>query len=92
MGDVSYIIPTAQLCANCAPIGVPGHSWQFTAAQGSSIGKKGMLFAAKSLALAITELMRSPDILRAAREEFDQTVGSKGYVSPLPQGLADPSS
>ena len=92
VGDVSYIIPTAQLCANCAPIGVPGHSWQFTAAQGSSIGKKGMLFAAKSLALAITELMRSPAILRAAREEFDQAVGPKGYVSPLPQGLADPSS
>jgi aminobenzoyl-glutamate utilization protein B len=91
VGDVSYIIPTAQLCASCAPIGVPGHSWQFTAAQGSSIGKKGMLFAAKSLALSITELMRSPDILRAAREEFDQAVGPKGYVSPLPQGLASPS-
>jgi hypothetical protein len=51
-----------------------------------------MLFAAKSLALSITELMHSPDILRAAREEFDQAVGPKGYVSPLPQGLAVPSS
>ena len=90
VGDVSHIIPTAQLCASCAPIGIPGHSWQFTAAQGSSIGQKGMLLAAKSLALSITELMRSPDTLRAAREEFDQAVGPKGYVSPLPQGLAPP--
>jgi aminobenzoyl-glutamate utilization protein B len=90
VGDVSYIIPTAQLCASCAPIGIPGHSWQFTAAQGSSIGNKGMLFAAKSLALTISELMRSPDILKAAFEEFDQAVGPKGYVSPLPQGLAPP--
>lgn len=92
VGDVSYIVPTAQLCASCAPIGVPGHSWQFTAAQGSAIGQKGMLFAAKSLALSITELMRSPDILKVARDEFDQAVGPKGYVSPLPRDLADPSS
>jgi len=91
VGDVSYCTPTAQLLASCAPIGIPVHSWQFTAAQGSSIGMKGMIFAAKSLSLSILELMLNPVILRDARQEFHEATGGIGYVSTLPENLAPPS-
>ncbi len=90
VGDVSYCVPTAQLCTACSPVGIPGHSWQYAASQGTSIGLKGMLFAAKALSLSLLELIQNPEVLKAAREEFIQATGGKKYVSPLPDGLEPP--
>jgi len=90
VGDVSYCTPTAQFCTTCAPIGTSGHSWQNTASQGTSIGFKGMIYAARTLSLSILELMRKPDILKAAREEFAKATNGKGYACPLPDNLAPP--
>jgi aminobenzoyl-glutamate utilization protein B len=47
VGDVSWITPTGQITTVCMPLGTPGHSWQTVASSGSSIGMKGMVFAAK---------------------------------------------
>ena len=57
VGDVSQITPTGQLTTCCWPLGTPGHSWQIVASSGSSIGAKGMLLAAKALALAGLDLL-----------------------------------
>lgn len=86
VGDVSYITPTGQLTTACWPLGTPAHSWQIVASSGSSIGAKGMLLAAKSLALAGLELLTRPDLRAAARAEFDRRKGGRPYVSPLPEG------
>ncbi|HET7838295.1 MAG TPA: hypothetical protein VFL04_00950, partial [Rectinemataceae bacterium] len=51
------------------PLGVGAHTWQSCAASGSSLGFKGMLYAAKVLAGAGLELVRKPAILAAARAE-----------------------
>ena len=43
--------------------GAPGHSWQVVACTGMSIGEKGMLVAAKTLAGTALELVLSPDLV-----------------------------
>ncbi len=86
VGDVSWITPTGQITTCCWPLGTPGHSWQTVASSGSSIGNKGMLFAAKSMALAGWDLFTQPDLLAQAQVEFKKAKKGKDYVTPLPEG------
>ena len=83
VGDVSYVVPTAQIRAVTAPLGMPGHSWQNAVSVGSTIGRKGMLFAAQTLAAAACELMREPARLGRARDEFRAATADAPYVSPV---------
>ena len=85
VGDVSQITPTANLTTCCAPLGTPGHSWQKVAASGSGIGTRGMMLAARALALTALDLMTKPEILTAAREEFEKATEGKTYITPLPE-------
>jgi len=87
VGDVSQITPTGQFTTCCKPIGVAGHSWQNTASSGSGIGFKGMMLAAKTMALTILDLQTEPEILVAAQDEFNKSKGGVQYVSPLPAGI-----
>ncbi len=84
VADVSWITPTAQMTCVCWPLGTPGHSWQTVASTGSSIGAKGMLLAAKTMALAGCELLMDADLLAAAKAEFLAARGDATYVTPLP--------
>jgi aminobenzoyl-glutamate utilization protein B len=84
VGDVSWITPTAQLTTTCWPLGTPGHSWQIVASSGSSIGAKGMMLAAKAMALTGLELLTRPEALAAAKAEFERRKAGRSYVSPLP--------
>jgi aminobenzoyl-glutamate utilization protein B len=86
VGDVSHITPTAQLTTCCWPLGTPGHSWQIVASSGSSVGFKGMLLAAKALALTGLELLTRPEALAEARAEFDRRKNGERYATPLPEG------
>ena len=86
VGDVSHITPTAQITTCCGALGTPGHSWQHVVTSGSSIGFKGMMLAAKAMALAALDLETKPDILKAARDEFEEKTADKRYVTPLPEG------
>jgi aminobenzoyl-glutamate utilization protein B len=91
VGDVAQIVPTGQLTTTCKPLGVAQHSWQNTACCGSSIGLKGMMLAAKALALTALELFTKPQILEAAAEEHRAvTGGRKNYRSPLPDDTRPP--
>lgn len=85
VGDVSYITPTAQITTCCQALGTPGHSWQNVVTSGSTIGFKGMMLAARVLALTALGLVTTPHLLAAAREEFERETGGKEYVSPLPE-------
>ena len=85
VGDVSWIAPTGQLTTCCWPLGTPAHSWQMVASSGSSIGSRGMLFAAKALALTGLDLLRDPELLKRANEEFDEARDGKTYKSALPK-------
>ena len=82
VGDVSWLTPTAQFNAATWVSGSPGHSWQNVSTGKTSIAHKGLLFAAKVLAAATADLMENPEILAAAREEFNLTT-AEGYDCPI---------
>ena len=90
VGDISWNIPTGQFGAACQVIGTPGHSWQITAQSGMGIGHKGMLHAAKILALSGLEFLKNPDLVKKAKEEFNLKVEKESYVSPIPEGSSPP--
>ena len=75
VGDVSWRVPTVQLNAATWVPGTPAHSWQAVAAGGMSIGSKGMIVAAKTMALTAAELFTSPATIAAAKVEFDRQRG-----------------
>jgi aminobenzoyl-glutamate utilization protein B len=85
VGDVSWQTPTAQVYTACFISGAPGHSWQNVSVGKTSIGHKGLLYAAKVLAASAIELFEDPALIAEAKEEWKRrTVG--GFVSPIPDG------
>ncbi|WP_298301235.1 amidohydrolase [Hydrotalea sp.] len=83
VGDVSYAVPTVGLRAATWIPGTPAHSWQATACGGTEIGTKGMMVAAKTLALTAIDLYQSPSLIEAAKKEFVQTKGNYQYKALL---------
>ena len=83
LSDVSWNVPTAHLGAATYVPGTPGHSWQATACGGMSIGRKGMMVAAKTMALTAAAIHNDPQILVAARQEFDQKREGFAYKTRL---------
>jgi len=75
LGDVSWRVPTVQVTAATWVPGTPAHSWQAVAAGGMSIGPKGMIVAAKSMALTAVDLFTDPSHIVKARREFDERRG-----------------
>lgn len=89
VGDVSWLTPTAQFTTVTWTSGSPGHSWQNVAIGKSSIAHKGVLYAAKVMAGAAADMMDSPSLLAAIRQEFEATVGP--YDCPLESSLPVPN-
>lgn len=85
VGDVSWLTPAAQVHVACFPFGAPGHSWQNVSSGGSGIGRRGLITAAKVLALTAAELMTDPKALADIRAEFEKRT-SDGYVCPIEPG------
>jgi aminobenzoyl-glutamate utilization protein B len=90
VGDLSQIVPVSMLATACFPTGCPGHSWGNVAAAGMSIGHKGMLHAAKIMALTAVELYSNPQHLVEIRQEFERAMKNKKYVPAIPEKLRPP--
>jgi aminobenzoyl-glutamate utilization protein B len=86
VGDVSWIVPTLHLSVTTAPAGAPWHAWPVVATGGMSIGHKGMVFAAKTLAATMVDLFADPEKLAEVRREFEEKTRGIEYVSYLPEG------
>ncbi len=82
VGDVSWLTPTAQIETVTWPADIPGHSWQVVSCGKSEIAHKGMLLAGKVLAAAAIDLIDDPELLKAARAEFEEK-SRGGYVCPI---------
>ena len=78
-GNVSWVTPLASLRTATWVPGTAAHSWQATAAGGMSIGLKGAVVAAKTLALTVAQISKSPELIAAAKAEFDKSRGP-GFV------------
>lgn len=82
VGDVSRQTPTVQIRTVTLPAGTPEHSWQTVCAGKSSIAHKGMLLASQVMAATAYDLFEQPQLLAAAREEFER-VNRSGYLCPI---------
>lgn len=90
VGDVSWIVPTAEFNAATWVPGTPAHSWQAVACGGYSIGRKGMLLAAKTLALSAIDLLKDPALVAAARADFEKRRAGFEYRSRIPADQKPP--
>lgn len=77
VGDVSWTVPTVGLRTATWVPGTAAHSWQAVAAGGTSIGRKGMMVAAKTMALTVVDLFENPKVLSEAKAELDEKRGKK---------------
>lgn len=93
VGNVSWAVPTAGLNVACYTNGAPGHSWQIVACSGMSIGEKGMIVAARTLAGAALDVLSNPAIVADARRDFEQRRARTPVPSlTVPAGQAVPLS
>jgi aminobenzoyl-glutamate utilization protein B len=82
-GDVSWVVPTAQFTAATFVPGVSAHTWQAAACAGTSIGRKGMVVAARTLAVAGVELFENPTELKAARDAFEKRLDGRKWATRI---------
>jgi aminobenzoyl-glutamate utilization protein B len=83
-GDVSWVVPSAQFTAATFVPGVGAHTWQAAACAGGSIGRKGMMVAARTLALAGVELFENPAEVQAARDAFNKRLDGRHWITRIP--------
>ena len=83
VGDVSFTVPTAGLGTATWVPGTPAHSWQAVAAGGMSIGTKGMMVAAKTLALTAMDIFENPKTVEAAKAELIERRGKDFKYIPM---------
>ena len=91
-GNVSWAVPTGCVYTTCYTYGAPGHSWQVVACSGMSIGEKGMMVAARTLACTAVELLADPDLVEAAKAEFLERKAGEEIVPLIPEGQKPPQS
>ena len=89
VGDVTYTVPTLNLRIATACIGNVGHTWQMTGQAGSRIAHKGLLTAAKAMALSAIRTMELPGVIEEAKEIVKIQNGGK-YECPLPDSVKPP--
>lgn len=75
VGDISWVVPTAGFRTATWIPGTAAHSWQAVACGGTDIGIKGMISAAKTIALSAYDLFTRPEIIRAATDEWQKARG-----------------
>ena len=83
VGDVSYALPTVGMRAATWAPGTPAHSWQAVACGGTEIGTKGMLVAAKTMALTAIDLFTKPALIEQSKAEFLKMKGDYKYEALL---------
>ena len=86
VGDLSWQYPTGGFGVATFVPGVSAHTWQAAACAGMSVGQKGMMVAAKTLALSALDLFLDPKITDAAKLDFTRRVEGRKYVSVIPEG------
>ena len=86
VGDVSWIVPTAQFFTTCFVAGTPLHTWQLVSQGKTSLAHKGLLYAGKVLAASAVEVFENPELIEKAKEELARQT-KNAYRNPLPKEL-----
>lgn len=86
VGDVSWVVPTLTVTVVTSPKDAPWHAWPVVATGGMSIGHKGMIVAAKTLAASMVDLYEKPAALKEVRADFEKRRGDVRFKAYLPDG------
>jgi amidohydrolase len=70
MGNVSQVVPSIHPMVAIASPEVLAHTPEFTAAAASEAGHKGLLDAAKAMAMTVVDLLSQPEMLDKIKQEF----------------------
>ena len=89
-GDISWNLPSVQFTTATYPAGTPAHSWQATACAGSSIGRKGMVVAARTLALSAIELLTDPGQVDEAKTSFAKRRAGRNWSTLITPEMKPP--
>lgn len=87
VGDVSWVVPTAQITTACYSYGTPGHSWQLVAQGKSSVAFKGAMLAGKVLALAVEKILKDPSVAEKAKKELAERLAGQKYECLIPEEI-----
>jgi aminobenzoyl-glutamate utilization protein B len=90
VGDVSWVVPVTGFGTACWVPGTPGHSWQAVACGGTTIGKKGMNLAARTLAATAYDLFTDPELIKAAKAEHTERLAGRKYEPMLEKDQPPP--
>lgn len=90
VSDVSWKGPAMELTTSTFVLGSPGHSWQNAAQSGMGIGHESLIFAAKTMSSCTIDLLTKPDLLKKAKDEFQQKLGGRVYKPPIPPDMKPP--
>ena len=90
IGDVSHLMPSTMFGTVCYNMLSDLHSWQVAACTGHSIGQRGMIFAAKVLALTAMKLIEDPQLVEQAQAEWRQQMKGIQYICPIPPEVQPP--
>ena len=83
VADVSWAVPTGEVRTATWVPGTSSHSWQAVAAGGTSIGEKGMINAAKTLAMTAVDLLTDPDLVERVKVEHRGRIPEGWVYDPL---------
>ncbi len=83
VADVSWAVATGGMRAATWVPGTSSHSWQAVAAGGTSIGNKGMVVAAKTLATTAVDLFTNSALVDSAKAEHQQRLPEDWEYEPL---------
>lgn len=83
VADVSWAVATGGMRAATWVPGTSSHSWQAVAAGGTSIGNKGMVVAAKTLALTAVDLFTNENLMERAKFEHQNRLPENWVYQPL---------
>ncbi len=79
IGDISWAVPTVYLRYPANIPGTPGHSWFDAVAMATPIAHKGSTAGAKAQAATALDFLRSPELVKKARDAFDEQTKSTKY-------------
>ena len=89
-GDVSWVVPMGSFNTATFVPGVTPHTWQAAACAGSSIGRKGMVVAARILALAAVDLLENPAEVEAAKAAFQKRLAGRTWTTHIAKDAKPP--
>ena len=87
VGDVSWVVPCAQINTACYAIGAGAHTWQWVAQGKSMIAYKGAMLAGEVLCDSAITLLNDPELINKAKEEFVKRLDGQKYKCMIPDDV-----